>query len=396
MKPTGLFLALLFVAFVLNAQTLDELRDKKLKSAEEIQYTNQLLDKAKKSERFSISRLRLFSKKISQRNNIISSLNAELEVFQELIDNNTLVVEILSEDIARIKKEYAEMIRLAYKNRTVYDKILFLLSSEDFNQAYKRSLYLKQYTDYRQKQAKTIEAIQRILDERIKRLGEQKAAKQDILHQQEEENKQLLSEKEQQKRYLQKLQSRQRLLRRKLREQRKIEQQLEKAIQRIIEEEARKSGKKDSPGFALTPEQKLIGDNFEKNKRRIPWPLERGIITEHFGLHKHAVLKNITVNNNGIDIATEPGAKARSVFKGEVSRIFGITGGNMAVIIRHGKYLTVYSNLKEVTVKKGDLVFAKQYIGTVYTDTDEGNKSILKFQIWRENQRLNPEEWIVK
>ena len=139
-----------------------------------------------------------------------------------------------------------------------------------------------------------------------------------------------------------------------------------------------------------------MGDNFEQNKNRLPWPVERGIITEHFGIHKHPVLSNVEIRNNGINIATEIGAKVRTVFNGEVSRVFGISGGNTAVIIRHGNYLTVYSNLREVVVKKGDLVSTKQTIGTVFTDTADGNKSILKFQIWRENTKLDPEQWIVK
>ena len=126
----------------------------------------------------------------------------------------------------------------------------------------------------------------------------------------------------------------------------------------------------------------------------MPWPVERGVITEHFGINQHPVLTNVQTRNNGVSIATEAGSKVRAIFNGEVSRVFGITGGNTAVIIRHGKYLSVYSNLREVIVKKGDKVATKQTIGTVYTDTDDDNKSILKFQIWLENQKLNPEEWI--
>jgi murein DD-endopeptidase MepM/ murein hydrolase activator NlpD len=147
--------------------------------------------------------------------------------------------------------------------------------------------------------------------------------------------------------------------------------------------------------FSLTPEQKLIGDNFEQNKTRLPWPVERGVITEHFGIHQHPVLTNIQIRNNGVNINTESGAKVRAIFDVEVSRVFGITGGNTAVIIRHGTYLSVYSNLREVVVKKGDKVVTKQEIGTVYTDEEE-QKSILKFQIWLESQKLDPEDWIMK
>ena len=144
----------------------------------------------------------------------------------------------------------------------------------------------------------------------------------------------------------------------------------------------------------MTPEEKLASGQFEQNKRRLPWPVERGVITDHFGIHEHPVLKNIQVKNNGIDISTGQGVKARAVFAGEVSRVFMVTGGNMAVIIRHGKYLTVYSNLVNVQVKSGDKVSIKQTIGTIGTDSDDESKTVLKFQIWKENEKQNPEDWI--
>jgi septal ring factor EnvC (AmiA/AmiB activator) len=204
----------------------------------------------------------------------------------------------------------------------------------------------------------------------------------------------LNQEKSTQSSELQELQKQKSSLQKTLQQQRRVEQQLEREIQAIIEEEASKNREAGGSGFALTPEQKLIGDNFEQNKRRLPWPLERGVIVEHFGVHQHPVLTNVQVQNNGINIATDVGAEVRAVFNGEVSRVFGISGGNTAVIIRHGTYLSVYSNLREVVVKKGDKVSTKQAIGTVYTDTKDGNKSILKFQIWKESTKLNPEDWI--
>jgi len=296
----------------------------------------------------------------------------------------------------KIKDEYAKMIRSAYRHKNTNDEIMFLLSADNFNQAYRRFLYTKRYTEYRRKQTEAIAALQEVLNEQVAKLEQQKQVKQKLINETKQETQQLAGEKGQQNSIVQKLQKQQRSLRQKLNQQRREEQQLEREIQRIIEEEARKNREAGAPEYALTPEQKLIGDNFEQNKRRLPWPVERGVITEHFGIHPHPVLSKVQIRNNGINIATEAGAKVRAVFNGEVSRIFGITGGNSAVIIRHGKYLTVYSNLREVTVKKGDKVKTKQDIGTVFTDRDDGNKSILKFQIWRENQKLDPEDWIVK
>jgi septal ring factor EnvC (AmiA/AmiB activator) len=235
-----------------------------------------------------------------------------------------------------------------------------------------------------------------MLNQKKENIEQQKLIKLQLLTDIKKETQQLAQEKTQKNSEIQKLQKEQQSLRKKIQQQRDIEQQLEREIQKIIEEESKKSKTAGGTGsgFELTPEQKLVGDSFVQNKKRLPWPVERGVITEHFGINQHPVLSNVQTRNNGISISTEAGAKVRSVFNGEVSRVFGITGGNTAVIIRHGKYLTVYSNLREVTVKKGDKISTKQIIGTVYTDSDDGNKSILKFQIWLESQKLNPEDWI--
>ncbi len=393
MKQILLFIVIIVVVLNSGAQSIDELRQKKSKAAEEIEYTNKLLDKAKKDERTSLNQLRLINNKINKRSAIINSINSEIEVFEGLIADNNLMVNILEEDLSKIKVEYAEMIRFAFRNKTSYDKILFLLSSNDFNQAYKRRQYLKQYTRYRQKQADVLKAIQSILEIKVDDIARQIELKEKIIRENKNEAKLLGTEKSQQGNYLKKMQKQQRDLRRKLRDQQQVERQLQSAIQKIIEEQARKLNESGA-ALGFTPEQKLISDNFEQNKRRIPWPVEKGIITEQFGVHKHPVLKNIIIENSGIDITTETGAKARSVFKGEVTRVFGITGGNMAVIIRHGKYLSVYSNLIEVIVKKGDVVDVKQPIGTIYSDPNENFKTVLKFQIWQESKKQNPEYWI--
>ena len=388
---TVFFLILNSICF---AQSISDLQKKKQDAVKNIEYTTRLLKEVQKNERSSLSRLRLINNKIKQRNTIISSIKNEIEVNQECIDNNSMVIEMLNNDIEQIKKEYAELIRSAYRNRNAYDKILFLLSAENVNQAHRRFLYLKRYTAYRENQAEVIAEIQLVLNEKTVKLEQQKVTKQQLIGETQKENQQLTKEKSQKNSEYKKLQNEQRKLRQKLKQQQQVERQLEREIQRIIEEEARKSRESGGSGFALTPEQKLTGDNFAQNKRKLPWPVERGIIIEHFGIHQHPVLTNVQIKNNGINIATEIGSKVRAVFNGEVSRVFGISGGNTAVIIRHGKYLSVYSNLREVVVKKGDKVSTKQNIGTVYFDKDDGNKSVLKFQIWHESQKLNPEDWI--
>ncbi len=377
-------------------QSVSELQKKKQDAAKEIEYTTRLLNETQKSENYSLGQLRLLNTQISRRNAIISTISDEMNIYDECVANNELGIEMLETDLKKLKEEYAEMIRLSYKNIHSSDILLFMLSAEGFNQAYRRLLYFRHYTEYRENQAKIIQTLQLVLDESKKRLEQQKQTKQELMRETQKERQTLSREHGQQNTELQKLKNQKRQLQQKLRTQRNIEQELEREIQRIIEEEARKNRAAGEPGYALTPEQKLVGDNFEQNKNRLPWPVERGVIVEHFGVHRHPVLTNVQVQNNGVNIATETGSKVRAIFNGEVSRVFGISGGNTAVIIRHGIYLTVYSNLREVVVKKGDKVSTKQVIGTVYTDYDENNKSILKFQIWKESTKLNPEDWIGK
>ena len=388
---TGFFVLLYFVGL---SQSIDDLQKKKQKAEKEIEYTTKLLNEVQKNQKLSLNRVQLLNKQIEQRNAVISTINDEITVYQQFIDNNNLAIRMMSSDLKAIKKEYAELIRSAYRNRNAYDQVLFLLSADNANQAYRRYLYMKRYTAYRESQAEIINTIQLALDQKSEKLEQQKLIKLQLVTDTKVEARQLSQEKTQKNSEIQKLQKEQQTLRKKLQQQREIEQRLENEIQKIIEEEARKSKATGTTGFSLTPEQKLVGESFVQNKKKLPWPVERGVITEHFGINQHPVLANVQTRNNGISISTEAGAKVRAVFNGEVSRVFGITGGNSAVIIRHGKYLTVYSNLREVTVKKGDKVKTKQTIGTVYTDTDDDNKSILKFQIWLENQKLNPEDWI--
>ncbi len=388
---TGFLLLLCFVGF---SQSIDDLQKKKQKAEKEIEFTTKLLNEVQKNQKLSLNRVQLLNKQIEQRNAVISTINDEISVYQQFIDNNNLAIRMMSADLKAIKKEYAELIRSAYRNRNAYDQVLFLLSADNANQAYRRYLYMKRYTAYRESQAEIINAIQLALDQKSEKLEQQKLIKLQLVTDTKVEARQLSQEKTQKNSEIEKLQKEQQTLRKKLQQQREIEQRLENEIQKIIEEEARKSKASGTTGFSLTPEQKLVGESFVQNKKKLPWPVERGVITEHFGINQHPVLANVQTRNNGISISTEAGAKVRAIFNGEVSRVFGITGGNSAVIIRHGKYLTVYSNLREVTVKKGDKVSTKQTIGTVYTDTDDDNKTILKFQIWLENQKLNPEEWI--
>lgn len=391
-------LLLIFALFVTLAkgQSLDELRKKKEITNEQIQYTTKLLEEAKKNEKKTLSKYNILNRQIELRTSLITGINSEMNVLGDFIDQNAWLVNSLNNDLEALKTEYAKMILFAQKNQTNYSKVLFVLSANSFNQAYKRIMYLRQYTEYRKKQAELIVWIRDLIDQKVQKLQKQRSEKENLLQTKKQEANQLTKEKKQQGQYLSSLQQKQKEFRRKLREQQKIEAQLSREIQRIIEEEVKKAKESGKTSFEMTPEQKLVSGQFEQNKHRLPWPVERGVITDHFGVHEHPVLKNIQVRNNGIDISTAQGAKARSVFTGEVSRVFVVSGGNYAVIIRHGKYLTVYSNLVNVLVKSGDKVTTKEAIGTIGTDFTDGDKTVMKFQIWKESTKMNPEDWIAK
>ncbi len=396
MRIFSLFMVFILVAVWANGQSLDDLRKKKLKTNEQIEYTSRLLEEAKKNEKKTLNKFNILNKQIELRTSLITGINSEVGVLADFIDQNAWLVNSLNTDMEELKKEYAGMIQFAQKNQTNYSKVLFILSANNFNQAYNRLMYLRQYTEYRKRQAELIQWIRDLIQAKVGNLEKQRSEKENLLQSKKQEADRLNKEKKQQGQYLTTLQQKQKEFEKKLREQQKIEEQLSREIQRIIDEEVKKARESGKSTFEMTPEQKLASGLFEQNKRRLPWPVERGLITDHFGVHEHPVLKNIQVKNNGVDITTDKGSTARSVFAGEVSRVFKVSGGNVAVIIRHGKYLTVYSNLVDVLVNSGDKLAIKQAIGTIGTDSGDDDKTVLKFQIWKENVKLDPEDWIAR
>ncbi|MCL3780176.1 hypothetical protein EMN47_07200 [Prolixibacteraceae bacterium JC049] len=375
-------------------QSINDLRKQKSSTIKQINYTSKLLKSTARSARQSVSKLSLLKKQIELRNQLINDLNGELSILEQMIANNQFLVDALSDDLIQIRSEYAAMIRQAQRNRNTYNKLLFILSADDFNQAYKRMLYLKQYTGLRKRQIEQIDAVNQVLKGRVQALEKQQAEKETLVGLKQDENNKLSLEKLDQSQLLSKLKKKQRGLKQKLGKQQRAARKLEKEIQRLIAEEIRKSklkGKRE-----LTAEQKALAGDFSGNKGRLPWPVAKGVVIDKFGEHTHPVLKHVKIKNNGIDIATSSNQKARSIFKGTVSRVIAIPGANLAVIIQHGSFLTVYSNLTNVVVKRGDKVDTKQVIGSIYTDQSGTGKTILKFQVWKDNVKLNPEHWIHK
>jgi septal ring factor EnvC (AmiA/AmiB activator) len=393
-KIAGKILLLLISVFISSytiGQSLTDLSKEKEKTAKDIIYTNKLLRQTGKDARVSLSHLTLLNRQLRLQKILIKEINSEIKILNSSIADNALIVSIIASDLKKIKGNYADMIRYAGRNNSANNKLLFILSSEDFNQAYKRLIYLKQYSDYRHKQVELISSLKVLLDKKNEDLEARKRGKGNLLIAKREETEELLNQKSTQNTYYASLQNQQKKLRYKLNKQLKIEIKLQQEIEKIIALEKSKAKKSD---YELTPAELSLSDDFSKNRGKFPWPVQHGVITEKYGEHPHPILKHVTVRNNGVDITTNQGEKARTVFGGEVTRVVAIPGGNMAVIIRHGSYLTVYSNLSTVYVKAGQEVKTMQDIGLIYTNNKSGNETILKFQLWKENKKENPEEWI--
>ena len=390
----------IFICFSSNTfgQSLDELRKQKEKTASEIEYINNLLKETNSNAKASLNRLAVLERQIKLQDNLINNITGEIGYLDNSIQQNSKRIDSLGTELESVKLKYASMIRYANRNQNSNNQLLFLLSSEDFNQAYKRFIYLKQYADYRRKQAERITEFKSSIGGQLIEFNKRKEQKKDLLVSKVKQTKIIEQQKIQQNDVYSDLQQKEKDLKRKLENQRRAELRLQQEIERVISDEAKKLTRKKSkePGLSLTPAEKVLSGDFSNNRGKFPWPVLRGVITDHFGDHPHAVLKYVVVRNSGIDITTQANAKARAIFKGEVTKVVAIPGANYAVIIRHGNYLTVYSNLNDVFVKAGQKVEIKDEIGSVFTDQNDDNKTVLKFQLWRESTKLDPEDWLIR
>ena len=390
LKLTILMLVFLY-ALKASGQSRAELEELRKKNLQDIEYVDRMLKNTASQRTENLNELRVIGKKLTLREKLINEYGEEISLLEYRISLNRLAITMLEEDVEKMKSDYERSIISAYKATKGTPALAFILSSSDFNQGYKRLKYIQQVARYRRSESETIEAIYGELTRTKERLESDKKNVSD-LKSKEERQKQILREEQNRKeRMVSNLTRKERQLKQELEEKKRIAASIENEISRLIEEERKRS--KVTP---MTGEMKLIGDSFGENKGRLPWPVDKGIITSHFGLQKHPVLKNVTEDNIGIEITSSGPTRAKSVFKGEVVRVFAISGANMAVIIRHGKYLTVYQNIVNVKVKAGDSVSTGQEIGDVFSDSENGEKAVIKFMVYEEKNKLNPELWLVK
>ncbi len=390
---------LLLSAGVVFAQTKADLEKKKKKTINEINYTNKLLAETRKSQKESENNLMLLGNQINSRQELILSINMEIEYVSQRISETESIIKMMSDDLNDLKASYSRMLQIAWKNRNKNNEIMFLLSSDDFNQSYVRLKYMQQMADYRKRQLRAINSIKAILEKQIEKLNRQKQEHQRLLDEEQSETENLEKAKRQQESELSKLKGKENDLRKQLAEKNKQKQQLQAAIEKLIADEVKKSsstkGKANTGKYELTPEEKIVSDNFGNNSGKLPWPVQRGVIVSKFGKQPHPVISGVEIDNKGVDISTTTGSDARAVFDGEVRKVFSIPGTQNAVIIRHGEYLSVYTHLSKVYVSAGDKVVARQAIGKIHTDETE-NKTLLHFEIWKGSVTLNPSNWLSK
>jgi len=392
-------------------QSIAELEEKKKQALENLAQTNKLLNETQKSKQGSVNKINLIKRNIKERKTVIQSLNGQIDALERNIGVLRTEKQQLEERLRYLKADYAKLIRETHVRRNHFSPLLFILSSDNAGQAYRRFRYLQEFSDYRKKQAFEIQRVTAQLAVKEKNLTNDVDKKERVLTEKEREAKKLESDRQQENKMLTQLQKKEKKLKDQQKKQQRQANELNNKIQKLIaaeirkEEERRKqaanqsakeSGKPVPTTFEMSKDEKLIAGNFEKNKGRLPLPVEKGFISGHFGVQPHPVLKHVTTNNKGIYIQAPSGSSARAVFEGVVTQCFMVPGSNSAVIVKHGNYRTVYSNLTEIYVKEGDKISTKQKIGKIFVDTENDNKTELYLMIYRDTSIQNPELWLAR
>ncbi|NDD47590.1 MAG: hypothetical protein EBZ31_04495 [Flavobacteriia bacterium] len=407
-------LALVGVSFSMLGQQptqKEKLEQRKTQLQDEIEVANGILKKTQKDKELTLSQVRALDKKVKAREELIRTVQAQITNSDREIRRQKNEIARLDGEIKTLKEKYAGMIREAQKRGTPSSALAFVIASDDLQQALKRLYFLRQYSGFRQTQVEEIKALQAEKAKAITAIEAEQGRKRQLLGQEVAQKQELVAEKSQQEAAVAKLKKKESQIATDIKKKRSELQKLEKQIQKIIQDElkrqreaARKQAEAQNPGsttqagssstsFALTPEGAALAKDFASNKGKLPWPVERGIITQNFGENPVPGTSGVTIKNPGVDIGTPSKSGVRAVFNGEVSTVVRIPGANRVVLIRHGNYFTVYSNLDEVYVKTGDKVTTKQSIGRVAADPETG-ESTLHFELWMDTNNQDPKPWL--
>jgi septal ring factor EnvC (AmiA/AmiB activator) len=370
-----------------TAQNVQELQKQQKVLQKQLQETKEMLKQTKKDETATENKLNLLNEDINTRKELIVNIQDEINALDGEMTLLTQERDSLQVKLEEAKADYAKLIRETHYADMQQSPLLFLFSAKNFQQLIRRVQYMRQFAQYRKEQVNLILSLQAEIDDQNMQLSERKQTQSDALQLQKHEQEILTADQRKHESMLKELKKKEKDLIAKQKKQQKKVDELNKQIDELIAKQVKNS--------KLTKEQQLIAGGFEANKGRLPWPIEKGFISGHFGKHQHPIHANVTINNKGIYLQTVSGAKARAVYEGEVTWCAQMNG-SYAVIIQHGNYRSVYSQLKSICVKQGDKVQAKQVIGEIMTNTSEDNKTELYFQIYKDRTIVNPSEWLAK
>lgn len=445
MKKNIVHIIIIFVfsisQFSVSAQTVEQLKKERKQIQKKLEQTSKILRETQKNEKQSIKKLNVLKQGVIERKALINNYNSEINILENKITKLSSEQAALEKELAKLKKDYTRLIQKAQINKNVYSKLMFILSADNFDQSIRRMRYLHEFTAYEKQQGNKIKEIQKKLEQKTDSLGQHKLSKVQAVQAKKAETTKLQKDQKNEQIVLTGLQKKEKNLSSEYqRNQRKVNE-INAKIERIIAEEIRKAEERKRaeearqkklaeqrrkeaersketgkttktssevavkeekeptlPAYEIskeTREENLLSGNFERNRGRLPWPVDRGSVSGHFGVQPHPVLKQVTVNNKGTYFQSPSGTNARAVYDGLVTSVFSIPGGGNAVIVQHGNYRSVYGNLSSVYVKMNQKVSTKQPIGRIYSD-DETGKTELYFQIWQGRQLLNPEGWITR
>lgn len=394
---------LMFVGLLISSVSFGQTREQLEKQRQEIQkelaQIAAIYKSTQKEGTSLINQLSELDRRVQTTERLIRINNQEANLLTKEIDQNTQQIEKLRKDLEQLKQEYASIINKSYKAKSNQSRIMFLLSSENFLQAYKRIQYMKQLANYRQKQGESIQEQSLALEELNQKLFLQKKEKDKVLAENRKTQQALLSDKKEQESLIAEVKKKEKQylkdIKSKEKEIAKVDAQIEKAIKAAIAAANKKAGSSSKTTFAMTPEAKALASDFTKNKGKLPWPVKAGRLSVGHGITKHPVFKNLEIQSNGIRIDTDENGIAQAIFDGEVSQISLIRGGNKFVIVRHGDYISIYNNLTDVFVKNGQKIKVGQEIGKIgYSSSSRTYE--LKFQLYQNSKQLNPLDWILK
>ena len=391
------WLLLFCLSFSAAAQDKRKLERKRADLNKKIEQTNELIQRTKAEQANRQTHLSAITGQIKLREELIGTISTEIGSLDHSIVQRNKRIEQKRSELEQLKNEYRQLIRYAQKNQSSYNRLMFIFASGDFHQAFKRVKYLQQHTLSRRQQAERIEHVKQVLGTEIRNLSDQKLEKTVLLGSKEHEKQALAHDKVEEQKTLASLQQEESKLRAQLAKQQSERKRIDAEIERLIASEIKKSKATNKGTFKLAPEAKDLSDNFAANKGRLSWPVDRGFISGRFGKQAHPVLRNIIIDNNGIDITTDKEAPVKAIFKGTVSSILVIPGAGKVVVLDHGAYRSIYTQLKEVYVSKGQKVEIKTKLG-ICLPGESDSRSEAHLEIWKigqdGTQKMNPALWI--